>query len=130
MWKRKKNDRVEFYIKSVKKLLPFYGAKEKEYIRRLRMQLAEYAQGREDVSYDTLIAEFGSPSHVTSEYFAEMDEAYLFRHLRIRKYVRGFLIFLLVSFVLLESFRYYLAYCDYRNGQEIDVIYEEKYIYH
>lgn len=78
---------------------------------------------------NTLIAEFDSPLHVISEYFSEMDEAYLFHHLRIKKYVSSFLIFLIVAFILFDDFCYYLAYGDYRNAQGIDVIYEKKIYY-
>lgn len=63
-----------------------------------------------------------------SEYFSEVDDEYLFRQLRIRGYVKKFLIFVLVAFVILIGYRYYLAYQNYENAMEEHIIYEETII--
>lgn len=121
-------DITQKYLKSVKKLFPIYGKKERQYIRNLQTPLQEYAEEKEDLSYEELTEEFGTPSHVISEYFSEVDDEYLFRQLRIRGYVKKFLIFVLVAFVILIGYRYYLAYQNYENAMEEHIIYEETII--
>ena len=121
-------DITQKYLKSVKKLFPIYGKKERQYIKNLQMPLQEYAEEKEDLSYEELTEEFGTPSHVISEYFSEVDDEYLFRQLRIRGYVKKFLIFVLVAFVILIGYRYYLAYQNYENAMEEHIIYEETII--
>lgn len=121
-------DITQKYLKSVKKLFPIYGKKERQYIKNLQTPLQEYAEEKEDLSYEELTEEFGTPPHVISEYFSEVDDEYLFRQLRIRGYVKKFLIFVLVAFVILIGYRYYLAYQNYENAMEEHIIYEETII--
>ena len=121
-------DITQKYLKSLKKLFPIYGKKERQYIKNLQTPLQEYAEEKEDLSYEELTEEFGTPSHVISEYFSEVDDEYLFRQLRIRGYVKKFLIFVLVAFVIVIGYRYYLAYQNYENAMEEHIIYEETII--
>lgn len=121
-------DITQEYLKSLKKLFPIYGKKERQYIKNLQTPLQEYAEEKEDLSYEELTEEFGTPSHVISEYFSEVDDEYLFRQLRVRGYVKKFLIFVLVAFVILIGYRYYLAYQNYENAMEEHIIYEETII--
>lgn len=121
-------DITQKYLKSVKKLFSIYGKKERQYIKNLQTPLQEYAEEKEGLSYEELTEEFGTPPHVISEYFSEVDDEYLFRQLRIRGYVKKFLIFVLVAFVILIGYRYYLAYQNYENAMEEHIIYEETII--
>lgn len=116
---------VKKYLKSIKKLFPIYGQKEKQYIKLLQPRLLEYAIEKEKLSYEDLIEEFGTPSHVISEYFSEVDDEYLFRHLRIRGYAKKFLIFVLVVFLTFNGYCYYWAYQDYLNAQDQHIMYKE-----
>lgn len=63
-------DITQKYLKSVKKLFPIYGKMERQYIKNLQTPLQEYAEEKEDLSYEELTEEFGTPSHVISEYFS------------------------------------------------------------
>ena len=121
-------DITQKYLKSVKKLFPIYGKKERQYIKNLQTPLQEYAEEKEDLSYEELTEEFGTPSHVISEYFSEVDDEYLFRQLRVRGYVKKFLIFVVIALFMLIGYRYYLAYQNYENAMEEHMIYEETYI--
>ena len=121
-------DITQKYLKSVKKLFPIYGKKERQYIKNLQTPLQEYAEEKEDMSYENLTEEFGTPSHVISEYFSEVDDEYLFRQLRVRGYVKKFLIFVVIALFMLIGYRYYLAYQNYENAMEEHMIYEETYI--
>ncbi|OUO24846.1 hypothetical protein B5F87_18985 [Eubacterium sp. An3] len=77
------------------------------------------------MSYEDLIEEFGTPSHVISEYFSEVDEQYLFRQLRIRGYIKKFLVFVLVAFLAFNGYCYFWAYQDYLNAQDEHIMYKE-----
>ena len=121
-------DITQKYLKSVKKLFPIYGKKERQYIKNLQTPLQEYAEEKEDLSYEELTEEFGTPSHVISEYFSEVDDEYLFWQLRVRGYVKKFLIFVVIALFMLIGYRYYLAYQNYENAMEEHIIYEETYI--
>ncbi|OUO24344.1 DUF6120 family protein [Eubacterium sp. An3] len=116
---------IKKYLKSIKKLFPIYGKKEKQYIKILQPRLLEYAAEKETLSYEDLIEEFGTPSHVISGYFSEVDDEYLFRHLKIRGYVKKFLIFVLVAFLAFNGYCYYWAYQDYLNAQDQHIMYKE-----
>lgn len=118
-------DITQKYLKSVKKLFPIYGKKERQYIKNLQTPLQEYAEEKEDLSYKDLTEEFGTPSHVISEYFSEVDEKYLFRQLRIRGYVKKFLIFVVIAFLAFNGYCYYWAYQDYLNAQDQHIMYKE-----
>lgn len=54
-------DITQKYLKSVKKLFPIYGKKERQYIKNLQTPLQEYAEEKEDLSYEELTEEFGTP---------------------------------------------------------------------
>ena len=118
-------DITQKYLKSVKKLFPIYGKMERQYIKNLQTPLQEYAEEKEDLSYEELTEEFGTPYHVISEYFSEVDEEYLFRQLRIRGYVKKFLIFVVIAFLAFNGYCYYWAYQDYLNAQDQHIMYKE-----
>ena len=47
-------DITQEYLKSLKKLFPIYGKKERQYIKNLQTPLQEYAEEKEDLSYEEL----------------------------------------------------------------------------
>lgn len=119
---------VKEYIKSVKVLFPIHGKLEKQYLKELEMHIMEFSGEKDTLCYDDIAAEFGAPSSVISDYFSEINESYLFHHLKIKKYIRSCLTFILASVILFNGYCYYLAYCDYQQAQKEHIAYEETVI--
>lgn len=118
-------DPVKVYIRAVKKLFPLYGKQERIYVKNLRDALLEFAEEKEELCYEDLSEEFGSPSHVISEYFSEIDEERLFRQLRYRKYAKILLAGALTVVLIYNGYAFYRAYQNYLEAQDEQIYYEE-----
>lgn len=98
------------YLKKIRELFPFYGKYEKNFCANLKRHIREYLAGHPDAVYEDLVEECGEPSVVISEYFAAMEEEYLFRHLKTKRYKHYIVIFMVVSFLVFNGCCFFLAY--------------------
>ena len=96
------------YIRKVRQSLPVYGCKERAYIKKLEEHLQDYCDEYPDVAEEDIVKEFGTPTSVVSDYFCEIDENYLFRKLKMRKYIRISIFVITVCIIILNIFCGYL----------------------
>lgn len=109
------------YLKKIRELFPFYGKYEKNLCANLKRHIRDYLAGHPDAVYGDLVEECGEPSVVISEYFAAMEEEYLFRHLKTKRYRKYIVIFIIVSLLAFEGFCSFLAYRDYVEGNKQEI---------
>ena len=119
---------IRDYVKTVKSTFPTFGKFEKKYLSNLEVHLHEYLEENPSATYEDLVSEFGTPSSIISEYFSEIDEQYLLRQLKIRKHVKSAIAIILILALLLDGWCYYLAYRNYINAKNENIVYEETII--
>lgn len=112
------------YIKAVRGLFPFYETYEKQYMDNLEIHLQEYLADHPEAAYADIVEEFGLPSSVVSEYFSEIEEEYLFKHLEQKKYVRRVMLLTVIMIVIVNIYSFYCAYNNYLQARKQDIVYE------
>lgn len=120
----KKNKLIKQYLRCLKECFPIYGRQEKEYLKKIELHLSEYVSFHPDTTYETLVAEFGSPTTVVSEYFSELNEDYLFKQLTHKRYFRFFVKPYITLIILLLFGSIFLIYSDIYTSREQRIAYE------
>lgn len=115
---------IKKYLKAVRGLFPFYETYEKQYTDNLEVHLREYLAAHPEAAYTDIVEEFGLPSSVVSEYFSEIEEEYLFKHLEQKKYVKRVMLLLVIVVLVINGYYYHKAYNDYINLKDSNIKYE------
>lgn len=115
---------IKKYLKAVRGLFPFYETYEKQYTDNLEVHLREYLADHPEAAYTDIVEEFGLPSSVVSEYFSEIEEEYLFKHLEQKKYVKRVMLLLVIVVLVINGYYYHKAYNDYINLKDSNIKYE------
>lgn len=120
---------ISDYLKTVKNGFPVYGRFEKDYLKKLKECIQEYAVEHPSCSKEDIIAEFGTPASVISDYFYNVDDKYLHNKLKIKHLLKRWIIIVILLGVLLDAYCYYLAYQDRVQAENQEIIYETTYIH-
>lgn len=115
---------IKKYLKAVRGLFPFYETYEKQYTDNLEVHLREYLADHPEAAYTDIVEEFGLPSSVVSEYFSEIEEEYLFKHLEQKKYVKRVMLLFVIVVLVINGYYYHKAYNDYINLKDSNIKYE------
>lgn len=97
------------YYRDLRLFLPVRGKKEKHLFSEIHMRLEELNENTEDISYEQICEEFGTPQEIVSGYFCDTDAEYLVKKLRFTQYIRRVSIALIIAiFVVMSVYSYYL----------------------
>ncbi len=114
------------YYNDIVRIFPIHSKKEKLYLQNLKEEINEY----ENVAYDDLVNEFGSPIDVVKAYYDTIDSQYLLKKIKTKRIIEVSCI-LIIVLVMIVSFRkiylYEKAYEEFRNSipAEIEETIEE-----
>ena len=65
---------VKKYIRRCKNCFPVYGKEERQFLKRLRRQIEEYAQENPDVTYKQIEERFGTPIDIVKSYYDSLED--------------------------------------------------------
>ena len=114
------------YLRQCRNLFPVYGKLERTFLNRLKVQINEHLELFPNISYDTLVEQFGTPKEVVMEYYVNVDDDYLLRKTNFVKHIR---IFLSIVILILIAHFGYRSYTNYQALQEVKdskIIIEER----
>lgn len=77
------------YIKEVKAMFPVKSKNERLYLKKLTMDVEMLCEEVNITSKEELYEKYGKPVDVVAEYFATVDTDYVFKKLRISKYIKA-----------------------------------------
>ncbi|MCD8028604.1 MAG: DUF6120 family protein [Erysipelotrichaceae bacterium] len=86
------------YINDCKILFPIYGTREKRFMEKIICNI-----NHQEVTYDEIVEQFGSPSEIIISYFNEQDDMYLIQRTKTYKTIHTYLIILAAFLTLLAS---------------------------
>ena len=69
-------DIIEKYYKEIVSKFKFKGKREKEFLRELHKHILEY-ENQDNLTYDDLVENFGTPDEVYDSYLDSLDANYL-----------------------------------------------------
>jgi hypothetical protein len=68
------------FFKEVKKQFPFYGKREKEYLKQFQTEIDAYLEEFPDSSYEAMLEAIGTPKDVVENYFQNVEDRYQLSH--------------------------------------------------
>ena len=115
---------VKKYIRRCKNCFPVYGKEERQFLKRLRRQIEEYAQENPDVTYKQIEERFGTPIDIVKSYYDSLeDEDRLIDRACFSKYLKKILMVLIIILTGFFVYRSTLIYLAYLDGKDNKVIY-------
>lgn len=75
------------YIKEIKMIFPVKGKQEREYIKNLSNDVADFCESENIESKEELYDNYGTPIEVVSYYFSAKGVPYVVSKIKIRKLV-------------------------------------------
>lgn len=119
------NNLCKQYIKNAKTLFPIIGKTEKEYLKKLELNVQDYCEESSVSSIEELYRDFGSPSEVVNSYFSSVKLDYMLKRISISKKIKAFFVVIAtLAFIGVSFFGLYL-YQAYNLMQDQMVFFEE-----
>ena len=75
------------FFKEVKKQFPFYGKREKEYLKQFQTEIDAYLEEFPDSSYEAMLEAIGTPKDVVENYFQNVEDRYQLSHMKKSNYI-------------------------------------------
>lgn len=117
---------IRKYIRRCKNCFPVYGKEERQFLKKLRHQIEEFAQENPDVTYQQLEERFGTPIDIVKSYYDSLeDEDRLIDRACFSSHLKKFLITIIIILVAFLTYRGTLIYMAYLDGKDSKVIYIE-----
>lgn len=122
---------IKKYIRRCKNCFPVYGKEERQFLKRLRHHIEEYAQENPDVTYEQLEEKFGTPIDMIKSYYDSLeDENKLIDRACFSKYLKKAVIGITIILIAFLVYRSTLIYLSYLDGKDSKIIYEESTVYY
>ena len=122
---------IKKYIRRCKNCFPVYGKEERQFLKRLRFQIEEYAQENPDITYQQLEQHFGTPIDIIRSYYDSLeDENKLIDRACFSKFLKKIMMGITIILIAFLAYRSTLIYLSYLDGKDSKVIYEESTIYY
>lgn len=119
------------YIRRCKNCFPVYGKEERQFLKRLRHRIEEYAQENPDVTYRQLEERFGTPIDIVKSYYDSLeDEDRLIDRACFSRTLKKVMIIILMVISIVGVYDSVIMYFSYLDGKDSKVIYEENTIYY
>lgn len=98
------------YIKDIEILFPIMQKEEKKYIDRIKQSIIKQVD-IENILYQELVNQFGSPNDITQSYINEIDIDELIsktrKHRDIKKFITGTCFFIIICALIVALWRMY-----------------------
>lgn len=94
------------YIREIKTIFPVKSKQEREYIKNLSNDIADFCEQQGITSKEELYNNYGSPIDVVSQYFSATGIPYVFKKIRTGKYIKR-----LIAVVLILALISTVTYC-------------------
>lgn len=113
------------YYRDICLIFPSNGKRKKDYLKHLKKLIEEYDSENENIEYEDLVKEYGSPKEVVSEYYKNSSTDELIRNIYKKKIIIGGFIVLSIILLMIFSCRYYFYYREYQDFHNAIPAYDE-----
>ncbi len=76
------------YVSQVKAILPVWGKREKDFVRKLHDSLYDYCEDNDINSIEDLYKGFGTPQEIVFEYISLMEPNEISKRINTAKYIK------------------------------------------
>ena len=109
------------FFKEVKKQFPFYGKREKEYLKQFQTEIDAYLEEFPDSSYEAMLEAIGTPKNV--------EDRYQLSHMKKSNYIRIGIITIIGIFLIFTIYQGVLVYKSYLDSKDTLIIHESTEIF-
>lgn len=102
------------YISEVKAFFPIMGKEERNYINKLKLNIANYCEEEGITSKQELYDNYGKPNDVANDYFSTVDTKYIIKKIKISKYIKASIVAIL-SLALISTSVYCIVRYEYHQ---------------
>lgn len=113
------------YIKNAKALFPLMGKDEKQYFKKLQINIEDYCETKSVSSIEELYNDFGSPIDIVNTYFSSSKIDYILNQIRRTKIIKTTLIVLIVSALVGVTAYCTLVYSAYQVFKAEQIFFED-----
>lgn len=110
------------YISEIKALFPIKGKQERAYIKKVMADIEDFCEEANVASKQELYDNYGNPNDVVHNYLSAVDTAYIAKQIRITRYIKTFVIALLVLATIAASALCLYLYSEYQIYKRQEVI--------
>lgn len=116
------------FTKNVKAFFPIVGKAEKEYLKKLELNLEDYCEEKQVSSLEELYKDFGTPSDVVHSYYSSVNIDYILKRLRLTKIIKTCLVTLIIAILVTVSAYCLQLYSGYQVFKQQQIFFEETII--
>lgn len=110
------------YVSQVKAILPVWGKKEKDFVRKLHDSLYDYCEDNNINSIEDLYKGFGTPQEIVFEYISLMEPNEISKRINTAKYIKILAISLIsLALVATSVFALYI-YSEYQSFKNEELV--------
>ena len=106
------------YISEIKALFPIKRKPEKDYIKKIAADVADYCEEANVTSKQELYDNYGRPNDVVNNYFATVDTEYVVKQIRTTRLIRVAVAVLLILATISTSLMCYILYTEHQMFKE------------
>ncbi len=123
------NKMCKQYIGEIKTMLPLKRKQEREFIKKLALDVQSYCEDANVATKQELYDNYGKPIEVVSNYISAMDSDYIIKRMRFSKVIRICATLLIAAIIVATT-----AYCINQHlmrkiwNKNIDGAYVKEYI--
>ena len=82
-----RNAQARQYLREIRGCIPCYGKAKYEILRKIKGMIRAALSDAPEMSYEMLVARFGTPQQIAASYVDELDTPELLKELRVRNKV-------------------------------------------
>lgn len=103
------------YVSQVKAILPVWGKKEKDFLKKLRNNLYDYCEDNNVSTIEALYKGYGTPQEIVFEYISLMEPEVISKRINTAKLIRAFVVGLLTLGIIATSALCITLYCEHKS---------------
>ena len=98
------------YLKDCKHVFPFFGKKEKIFFNRLKTGVSTYCDSQNNITYNQIIEEFGSPKTIMESYINSCDNDYILKKMKTKSMLKKLVIVACIFMLAISLLELYGIY--------------------
>lgn len=121
----------QLYYEKLNKLVPLKDKRIKEFLKYIYSEIKEYEQSSNNITYDMIVEEFGTPEEMITSYFGENPSS-LISNLKRKKHIRialtSFVSTICLLSLLAGGYEMYNLHEEYKQVIDHQPVHYEEYI--
>lgn len=110
------------YISEIKALFPIKRKPEKDYIKKIAADVADYCEEANVTSKQELYDNYGRPNDVVNNYFATVDTEYIVKEIKTTKFIKSAIAIIIILAMIATSALCITLYAQYQMVKRTEVV--------